>query len=118
MRYGVTSGTATRRSSMRAIRAMSGGRVPGPDLRPQHQAPAVGGKAFAAVDGAAIVPEHHVADAPFLVPGVLGLAGVLPQPVEQGLALGNRQAVNVGVAAAAQEQGLAAGNRVDAHERM
>jgi len=51
------------------------------------------------VHGGEIVPQHEVADAPALIPGVPRRGRVRPQPVEQGVALLERDAVNIGIAA-------------------
>ncbi len=56
--------------------------------------------------------------APLVAPGQLRLRGVGPQPIQQRLALLQRQTREVGIGATPQEQCLAPGHRMGAHERV
>src|SRR6185436_531219 len=81
----------------------------GLDLRAVHQAPRRRVERVAAVQGAAVVPDHHVADAPLMAEDELRLRGVGPELVEQRLALGELESLDVAVAPPAEEQHLAPG---------
>src|SRR5215204_1345997 len=83
-----------------------------------HQAAGGRVEGVAAVHRAAIVPPHEIADPPVLAPGEFLLAGVLPQEIEQRLALIDRQPHHISVDAAAEEQRLFAGLRVGADHRL
>jgi hypothetical protein len=50
-----------------------------------EHAPRRGIERIAAMHDTAVVPHHHVAGAPLVVPGELRLRGVRPQLVEQRL---------------------------------
>ena len=69
-----------------------------------HQAPRGGIEGIAPVQGAAVVPHHHVADAPFLAEDELRLRRVRPQRIEQRLALREFQPLDVAIAAPTEEQ--------------
>src|SRR5204863_6060877 len=88
------------------------------ELGAVHQAAGRGVKGVAAVHRAAIVPPHEIADLPFLGPGELVLDHVSPELVEQRLALGDRQADDIGVDTAAEEQRLLAGLGMSADHRL
>src|SRR5215470_20347269 len=75
-------------------------------------------ESIAAVHDAAIVPQHEIADAPFLVPGEALLRGVRPCRIQQLLALLERKAVDVGARPPAEEQRLALAHRMQANQRM
>ena len=68
--------------------------------------------------GAAVVPHHHVADLPLLMPVVLRQRAVVPELVEQGLAVGRRQAHDVAAEAPAEIERLAQGARATLRDRF
>src|SRR5215216_3977617 len=88
------------------------------DLRAVHQAAQALVEGIAAVHDAAIVPQHQVACAPLLVPREVLLGGVCPHRIEQGLALLDRQAMDVGTGTAAEEQRPALAHGMQADEGM
>ena len=62
-----------------------------------HQPPIVVIERIAPVHGATVVPHDHVVYLPLLGPGKLRAASVLPQFVEQSLALRNRKSFDIGI---------------------
>ena len=96
----------------------SGERTIALDLGAMHQPSRIRVEFIAAVQDTAIVPHDEIADAPLLIPGEFGLARVFPQCIEQGFAVSEVKALDVGVAAAAEKQRLAAGDRMGADDRM
>src|SRR3984957_9392137 len=73
---------------------------------------------IAPVHHAAIVPQDQIAGSPLLIPGEFVARRVLPQRVEQRLAVGERKTGDIGVAAAAEIQRLSARHRMGADNRM
>src|ERR1700730_11301130 len=69
------------------------------DLGAMHDAPRTGVERVAPVHGAAIVPQHQIADAPHVLPGELRPRHVAPQLIEQGFGGRELQPGDVGVAA-------------------
>lgn len=53
-----------------------------------HATALFGGEVVAAVHGGAVVPDHHVTDLPFLVPGVFRQGAVVPELVEETCCMG------------------------------
>src|SRR5687767_7591994 len=90
----------------------------GPDLGTVEQAPRARIEGVAAVERAAVVPHHHVADAPLLAEGEARLRCMPPQLVEQPLAFFELEAHDVAVAPPAEKETLASGFRMRAHQRM
>src|SRR5947209_19610927 len=72
------------------------------ELGTVHQPARRGVEGVAAVHRAAVIPPDQVADPPFLLPGEAFLAGVLPQEIQERLALLDREAEDIGVDAAAE----------------
>src|SRR5580704_15751006 len=88
------------------------------DLRAMPDAALGGIEGVAAMHGAAIVPQHQVADAPGVQPGVFIARRQRPELVEQRLGLRELETDDVGVAAAAQIKAFATGLRVGADQRV
>src|ERR1043166_5448755 len=88
------------------------------ELRAVHQAAGRGIKGVAPVHRTAIVPPDEVARLPILPPREFLLGCVLPQEIEELLALTDRQAEDIGVDAPAEEQRLAPGLGMGADQRL
>ena len=65
-----------------------------------------------------VVPDEEVADLPLLRPNGVRTGNVAPDLVEEGFALGKRQAYHVGVLAATEVKGFAAVFRVSPNHGM
>src|SRR5713101_7038744 len=72
------------------------------DLGPVHDPPCVRIECIAPVHGAAVVPQHNIADAPDVLPGELRPIDEAPKLIEQRLGLRKLEPDEIGVAAAAE----------------
>ena len=88
------------------------------DLGAVHDAPAARVERIAPMHGAAIVPQHQIADAPDVLPGELRPVDEAPQLVEQRLGVRERKPEQIGVAAPAEIEHAPAGIGMRAHQRV
>src|SRR5262249_17810611 len=86
------------------------------DLRAMHQAAQALVEGIPPMHDAAIVPQHEIAGAPFLVPRELLLRGMRPDSVQKLLAFLDGEAVDIGARTAAEEERLAPGDRMQADQ--
>ena len=92
--------------SARRERNEGEGRSVGPvaaDLGPVQDAAVLAVEGIAPMHGAAVVPQHHIAEAPSMAPDEAGLRRMGPKAVQQFLAFRHRKAGDVGVRPAAEE---------------
>ena len=83
-----------------------------------HDPPRARIERVAPVHGAAIVPEHEIADAPLMPPRERFTCRLGPDFVEEGVGVVERQPFNICVAPSAQVQTSPPGFRMDIHERV
>src|SRR4029077_5140850 len=72
------------------------------DLGAVHDAPRIGVERIAPMHGAAIVPQHQIADAPHVLPGKFRPRHIAPQLVKQSFGRREVKPGDIGVAAAAE----------------
>jgi hypothetical protein len=87
-------------------------------LRAVHQPPGVRIELVAAMQDAAVVPQHEIAYPPLLIPGQFRTGCVRPKRIEQPLAVFELEAFDAGIAPAPEEQCLAPGHGVGADDRV
>src|SRR3981081_4080926 len=83
-----------------------------------HHAARVGIEGIAPVQGAAVIPDHEIADLPLLAECESRLRRMRPERIEQGLAFFELEPHDVAVAPPAEEKALAPGFRMRAHQPM
>jgi hypothetical protein len=88
------------------------------DLGTVHDTPRGGVEGIATVHRTAVVPQNEIANPPFIVPSQLIAGRVSPNLVEQHFGLGEREPVDVGVAAATEIEALASRFGMCADERV
>src|SRR5260221_260607 len=83
-----------------------------------HYAARIGIEGIAPVQGAAVIPDHEIADFPLLAECESRLRRMRPERIEQRLAFLELEPHDVAVAPPAEEQALAPGFRMRAHQPM
>src|ERR1700746_1632691 len=68
--------------------------------------------------GAAIVPQHEIADLPDMLPGIFAVLNESPELVEQRFGFRKLKSHEIGVAAGAEIEHLASGVGMGADQRM
>ena len=121
VRYGMgiaSPGLRRGRNDRACVPGYATGRAFALHLRAVHDASARRIERIATVHGAAVVPQHHVADTPRVVPGQLIARRVAPDLVQQRLQLRKRQPLDVCIAPPPEIQALPPGLRMRANQRM
>ena len=80
--------------------------------------PVVGIKGIAVMQGAPVVPNQQIADAPLLVPGELGAGSVRPQLFQQYFGLFQREPVHIRIGPASKVKTIVPGFRMCPNDRM
>src|SRR5260370_13695615 len=88
------------------------------DLGAVHDAPGSRVEGIAAVHRAAVVPQNEVAQPSVIVPGQVVAGRVRQNLVEQRLGFGERESIDISIAAAAEIKALATRFGVRADERV